>query len=141
MAATKWRTILSSHGFGIPLLAPIPTAAFGLGILPADGPPLPGACRCAFVRDDLGHRRAAMGMSLIGVLMSAWLTFLEKYVIHGWCPGAWHPPAIILLIFVTMYHGTHADGPSGARLKPAIMAHQTARSLTFSGDFPGRAAL
>lgn len=92
----------SSHGFGIPLLAPIPTAAFGLGFY------LMMVLLCqarAGARSPLatwGIVALQWGMAFTGVLMSGWLTFLEKYVIHGWCPWCLASAAIILLMFVTI---------------------------------------
>ena len=39
------------------------------------------------------------GVSLIGVLYSAYLTYLEAYVIHAWCPYCVLSAFMILIVF------------------------------------------
>ena len=40
------------------------------------------------------------GISLIGVLFSAYLTYLEAYIIHAFCPFCLASATIITLIFI-----------------------------------------
>ncbi len=116
---------VSSHGFGIPLLAPIPTAAFGLGFYLL----MVFLCQArAGARSPAATWGIAVlqwGMALLGVLMSGWLTFLEKYVIHGWCPWCLASAAIIVLIFATLTvellapaHPARPDMPALRQVKP-----------------------
>jgi protein-disulfide isomerase len=77
----------------------IPTAAFGLLYYVA----LLLLCWAllgrvsAWLRWGLGALR--WGMAGAAVLLSLWLTFLEAYVIHGWCPWCLSSAGIAVLIF------------------------------------------
>lgn len=45
--------------------------------------------------------RALLGGSLFGVVFSAWLTYLEAFVIHAWCQWCVISAIIITLIFLS----------------------------------------
>jgi len=92
----------TAHGFGIPWLAPIPTATFGLAfyILMLALSQLRAGANSRQMCWGLGV--VQWGMSLAGMLLSVWLTFLEAYVIHGWCLWCLVSAGIILIIFTTL---------------------------------------
>ena len=74
-----------AHGLGIPALAMVPTAVFGLAfylllIILCDARAM---ARTRFMRWGLGV--AQWGFALMAMFISLWLTFAEAYVIHGWC--------------------------------------------------------
>lgn len=96
----------TASGFGIPALKAIPTAGFGLAMF----------CAVAvlslvrvFGRSNHTNRLAADAQWLLsagGVLVSAYLTYLEAYVIKAWC--AWCVASALLtlalLLVTTLEH-------------------------------------
>lgn len=91
----------SARGFGIPGLSAIPTAAFGLGMYVA-------LMSLAFLRaassSEAIVRKAGTTiwlLALTGVLVTAWLTYMEAFVINAWCRWCLASAAIIVLIFLT----------------------------------------
>jgi uncharacterized membrane protein len=91
----------SSHGFGIPALSGIPTAAFGLAMYAALA--IVSFARAVFPSEKMqragGWLQWLMGLS--GVAVSGWLTYLEAYVIHAWCRWCVASAIIITLVFIT----------------------------------------
>jgi protein-disulfide isomerase/uncharacterized membrane protein len=89
----------SAHGFGIPALAMIPTAAFGLLYYVV----MLLLCWALLGRVSAwlswGISAVRWGMACAAVLLSLWLTLLEAYVIHGWCPWCLTSAGISLVIF------------------------------------------
>ncbi len=43
---------------------------------------------------------AIFGISLIGVLYSAYLSYLEEFVLHAWCPYCVLSAIVITIIFI-----------------------------------------
>jgi uncharacterized membrane protein len=90
----------SAHGFCIPFLKAIPTAAFGLMMYLS----LAALAYCRVLSDSDGFQRKAANyqwlLSLIGVATSAYLTYLEAFVIHAWCKYCVASAIITLLIFM-----------------------------------------
>ena len=91
----------SAHGFGIPGLQAIPTAAFGILMYLA----LAGL---SMSRVASGSQEAAMKASrmqaviaTVALLTTGFLTYLEAFVIHAWCQWCLASAAIILMIFLT----------------------------------------
>lgn len=116
---------VSSHGFGIPLLAPIPTAAFGLAfyVLMVALSQMRAGTHSPQTNWNIAMLQWVL--SLAGVLMSLWLSFLEKYVIHGWCLWCLASAGIIVLIFVTctldvmrMAHPARPEAEIMSSIKP-----------------------
>ena len=91
----------SSSGFGIPVLKAIPTAAFGLMMYVALV--ALSMVRVASSSPEAAGRAARLQWKLAcaGVAVTAWLTYLEAYVIHAWCQWCLASAFIILLIFLT----------------------------------------
>ena len=54
--------------------------------------------RSAFLQEN--GSMALFGISLIGVLYSAYLSYLEAYVIHAWCPYCVLSAIMISVVFV-----------------------------------------
>jgi uncharacterized membrane protein len=90
----------TAHGFGIPALAKIPTAAFGIGLyvilvaisfLRAMGQP---------ETNDKRLRLLFWVLTLSGVGVSAWLTWLEAFVIHAWCKWCVASAIVMLVLFI-----------------------------------------
>jgi len=94
--ASHW----SAKGFGIPFLKAIPTAAFGLGMYVV----LAGlsfgrvAIADAAVQARLG--RLQWALAALGVAVTAWLTYMEAFVIHAWCRWCLASAAIITLMLL-----------------------------------------
>ena len=44
--------------------------------------------------------RALVGLSTVALLFSAWLTYLEAYVIHAWCQWCVTSAVLVVLIFI-----------------------------------------
>jgi uncharacterized membrane protein len=90
-----------SWGFGIPAIKSIPTPAFGLAAYLI-------LATLSFMSVAMPDRPLAriipgaqFAISGAGVAVSAWLTYLEAYVIHAWCQWCLMSAAIILIIFLT----------------------------------------
>lgn len=91
----------TAKGFGIPGLQIIPTAAFGVMMylaLIALSMVRAGTTDVAEVRRI---SRSQWTIAAIGVAVSAWLTYLEAFVIHAWCQWCLASAFIIVLIFLT----------------------------------------
>ena len=54
--------------------------------------------RSAFLQEN--GSLAIFGISLVGVLYSAYLSYLEAYVIHAWCPYCVLSAIMITIIFI-----------------------------------------
>ena len=76
----------------------IPIAIFGLGAFLLILFVLLTEERIAFVKENADM--ILFGVSLIGVLYSAYLTYLEAYVIHAWCPYCVLSAIMITIVFV-----------------------------------------
>ena len=77
----------------------IPIALFGLGSYLLILAILLGEARCSFLQKN--GSMMLFGISLVGVLYSAYLSYLEAYVIHAWCPYCVLSAIMILIIFAT----------------------------------------
>jgi uncharacterized membrane protein len=90
----------SSRGFGVPGLESIPTAAFGLLMYVAIV--AISFARVASTSEVIEKRASSLQwlLSLGGVLVSAWLTYLEAFVIHAWCKWCVASAIIILATFI-----------------------------------------
>lgn len=92
----------TARGFGIPWLRAIPTAAFGLAMYALMG------VLCvvrAGALDAARNRTAALAqwwITAASVLVSAWLTYLEAYVIRAWCQWCVASAVIVLLMFLVL---------------------------------------
>ena len=91
----------SAKGFGIPALQAIPTAAFGILMYLA-------LLALAFMRaaaDSVERDRKLANLqwliSASGVAVTAWLTYMEAFVIHAWCQWCLASAFIVVLIFLT----------------------------------------
>ncbi len=91
-----------AHGFGIPALSGIPTAAFGLaayGLLAGLS-----AARALARRPGAAWGLAVAQWTLAGgaLAVSLWLTFAEAFVIHGWCLWCLLSQGVAAGIFFTL---------------------------------------
>ncbi len=77
----------------------IPIAIFGLAAFLFIIVILLGESRCSFLQEN--GSLILFGVSLIGVLYSAYLSYLEAYVILAWCPFCVLSAIMILTIFIT----------------------------------------
>lgn len=77
----------------------IPIALFGLGAYLLIIAILLLENRGKFMQEN--GSMALFGLSLIGVLYSAYLSYLEAYVIHAWCPYCVLSATMIVIIFIT----------------------------------------
>jgi uncharacterized membrane protein len=79
-------------------IGPVPVAVIGLAGYLA----ILAVVLLATQREDMARMAPVLvfGMSLIGVLFSAWMTYLELFVIHAICPWCVTSAAIITAIFV-----------------------------------------
>ena len=80
-------------------IGPVPVSAFGLlGYLLMLGAAFvgiqPGRTRSPWVS------RALVGLSTVALLYSAYLTYLEAYVIHAWCQWCVTSAILVTLIFI-----------------------------------------
>jgi uncharacterized membrane protein len=91
----------SAHGFGIPALSKIPTAAFG--VLMYLTLAALSFVRVAFSDEKLQQKLSTFQwlIALSGLAVAGWLTYMEANVIHAWCKYCVASAIIILLIFVT----------------------------------------
>jgi|GEM_PF-939155 uncharacterized membrane protein len=89
----------TAHGFGIPFLAKIPTAAFGAALYAVLA--LTGFLRATKFGEVKGAllRRLQWVLLLGGLGVSAWLTYLEGFVIHAWCRYCVASAIILLVMF------------------------------------------
>jgi uncharacterized membrane protein len=82
----------------------LPVAAWGIGAYAA----LLGIAVLG-VQPALADRRwvalALFGLSAVGVAFSAWLTYLEAFVIHAWCQWCVISAVLITLIFLLSIPG------------------------------------
>ena len=85
-------TSIYSEVYGIPI------ALFGLGAYLLIIAILLFGSRNTFVREN--GNMAIFGTSLIGVLYSAYLSYLEAYVIHAWCPYCVLSAVMIVIVFI-----------------------------------------
>lgn len=76
----------------------IPIALFGLGAYLLIIAILLLESRSTFLQEN--GSMALFGISLIGVLYSAYLTYLEANVIHAWCPYCVLSAIMILIVFI-----------------------------------------
>lgn len=76
----------------------IPIAIFGLGAFLAIIAILLFEKRVEFLQEN--GSMILFSVSLIGVLYSAYLTYLEAYVIHAWCPYCVLSAIMITIIFI-----------------------------------------
>jgi uncharacterized membrane protein len=76
----------------------IPVAIFGLATYLLIIAILLLKSRSEFLREN--GTMAIFGISLIGVIYSAYLSYLEEYVIHAWCPYCVVSAIMITIIFV-----------------------------------------
>lgn len=91
----------TAHGFGIPWLSGIPTAAFGLVMFAV-------VVSLAFVRTASGRPRMCAYAArcqwiilLSALCVSIWLTCLEAFVIHAWCQWCVLTAITVVLLFIT----------------------------------------
>lgn len=80
-------------------IGPVPVSAFGMvGYLMMLGAAFlgiqPGRTRSAVVS------RALVGLSTVALAYSAYLTYLEAYVIHAWCQWCVTSAVLVTLIFI-----------------------------------------
>ncbi len=92
----------TASGFGLPFLSSIPTAAFGLAMYVA-------MAGLAFVRAANPSEAAAQRLGLLqwlmaagGIVASAYLTYLEAYVIHAWCSWCVTSALLVVALFITL---------------------------------------
>jgi uncharacterized membrane protein len=80
-------------------VAGVPIAVIGLGAYLVIG----GLAFLSTREGRLAHQAplAVFGLSLVGVLYSAYLTYLELFVIHAICPWCVASAVVMLLIWVT----------------------------------------
>ncbi len=76
----------------------IPVAIFGLGTYLAIIAILIYEPRIDFLKEN--GTLALFGISLIGVLYSAYLSYLEEFVLHAWCPYCILSALAITLVFI-----------------------------------------
>ena len=77
----------------------LPVAAWGLGFyVAALGVAVVGS-QDRFA-DSIAVSRVLVAMSAVGVAFSAWLTYLEAFVIHAYCMWCLVSAAIVAIIFV-----------------------------------------
>ncbi len=76
----------------------IPVAIFGLATYLLIIAILLLKSRSEFLQEN--GTMAIFGISLIGVIYSAYLSYLEEYVIHAWCPYCVVSAIMITIIFV-----------------------------------------
>ena len=91
----------SAKGLGIPGLEIVPTATLGLFMYLT-------FLALAFMRvatDSVESNRQAANMqwllSLLGVVVTSWLTYMEAFVIKAWCQWCLVSAFIIFVIFLT----------------------------------------
>lgn len=85
----------------------IPIALFGLAAFLFIIAILLGESRCSFLQEN--GSLLLFGVSLIGVLYSAYLTYLEAYIILAWCPYCVLSATMITIIFITSIYRLKED--------------------------------
>ena len=85
-------TSIYSEVYGIPI------ALFGLGAYLLIIAILLFGSRNAFLQEN--GNMALFGISLVGVLYSAYLSYLEAYVILAWCPYCVLSALMIVIVFI-----------------------------------------
>ena len=112
----------TAHGFGISALSGIPTAAFGL-LFYLGMSAIAFGRAAASEQKSRGLRRFQWLGAIAGVAVSAYLTYLEKYVIHAWCKWCLASAGIAVLMFITS-SAEHFSG-SGKGMKSPIAQGET----------------
>ncbi len=64
--------------------------------------------RSAFLRENGGM--ALFGISLVGVIYSAYLSYLEEFVLHAWCPYCVLSAIMITIIFIASIFRLKEEG-------------------------------
>lgn len=85
----------------------IPIALFGLAAFLFIIAILLGESRCSFLQEN--GSLLLFGVSLIGVLYSTYLTYLEAYIILAWCPYCVLSATMITIIFITSIYRLKED--------------------------------
>jgi len=86
----------------------IPVALFGLASYLLIIAILLGEARLPFLQEN--GRLALFGISLVGVIYSAYLSYLEEFVIHAWCPYCVLSAIMILIIFIASIFRLKEEG-------------------------------
>jgi uncharacterized membrane protein len=91
----------SASGLGIPGLQAIPTAAFGLAMYVTMT--VLSFARAATPLPDRDRKIAGLQwiIALAALGVTAWLTYMEAFVIKAWCQWCLVSAGIILLMFIT----------------------------------------
>ena len=97
----------------------LPVAAWGLGFYAAALAVAVVGTQDRFA-DSIAVSRVLVGMSAVGVAFSAWLTYLEAFVIHAYCMWCLVSAAIVAVIFVVSLADWRElrQGPEPAPLAP-----------------------
>ncbi len=86
----------------------IPIAIFGLAAFLAIIFILLGESRIPFLQEN--GSLALFGISLVGVIYSAYLSYLEEFVLHAWCPYCVLSAIMILTIFIASIFRLKEEG-------------------------------
>ncbi len=86
----------------------IPVALFGLAAYLLIIFILLSESRIPFVQEN--GSLALFGVSLVGVIYSAYLSYLEEFVIHAWCPYCVLSAIMILIIFIASIFRLKEEG-------------------------------
>jgi len=109
-----------AHGLGIPALAMVPTAIFGLAffLLLAICCAVRAVVSSRFLRWGIGV--AQWGGAFMALFISVWLSFFEAYIIHGWCLWCLASAGIVLAIFLILTLEMLAAGRPRSRFEVAL---------------------